>query len=85
MAFKIEQASPVRERSTRTTVFRVSAILVAFAALGLATGWHFYGNLIEPHPTIVADPTKKIGPADGRSVNAATIDKLDKPADAVKK
>ena len=57
MAFKIEQASPVRER-TRTTVFRVSAILVAFAALGLATGWHFYGNLIEPHPTIVADPTK---------------------------
>jgi hypothetical protein len=84
MAFKIEQASPVRERSTRTTVFRVSAILVAFAALGLATGWHFYGNLIEPHPTIVADPTKN-GPADGRSVNAATIDKMDKPADPAKR
>jgi hypothetical protein len=71
------------ERARRCSASR--QILVAFAALGLATGWHFYGNLIEPHPTIVADPTKKIGPADGRSVNAATIDDLDKPADAVKR
>jgi hypothetical protein len=77
MVSNIDQTSPVHERSTRTMVFRVLAILVAFAALGLATGWHFYGNLIEPHPTIVADSTKKIGPADGHSVNAATIEKMD--------
>jgi hypothetical protein len=68
------------DANMRTNVIRVSALVVALGAVCGLLGWHYYGNASSPHPTVVGDPTRKIGPADGVSKNAATIDNLDKPA-----
>ncbi len=81
MTSYIDDRSAAHKRVARASLSHVLVLIVALSAIGLVAVWNYYGLVSSP-PPVAGDPTQKIGPSGGQSVNAATLDKLDRASES---